>query len=558
MDAHARFRQYIVLFLISLVFLSSTATAWEWSPDGCSYEISDGYCYGECHDYGTESGCDKDIDCCLDNGYVWNVSGEYPSYFEPVGGTLTADDFGNLCCGDDNNATVQEHYIVCAGDCVTGDGDACCDQPTDCVADDSLCYPGDADTTSFNTESCHNATGDEQYCEVSGSIGEWFQDGDHSPGACGCAEDDPTCVGDACWNVGGDAVSPPNDLCCGDDVNETYIPAASAQSDGTDACCDSATDCVSESDCFTPEPGTADASDGGEMSCDSTGTFRGYCTEGLGGAGSWTQNSDSSPDACCCLSSGYWDSGWGCCDAGEEWLSSGQGWACKNSAVFGDAVKSCEGFSTIQAAPIPVTECQSMTVNSVKYWWDGLGWGLSAPAMCGCVSNAECGENASCISSVCMEPVPPDLILSTDMLDIGTGGTAELILFITNNLLVTDNLALNLDGSSPEMVYWSWFKGEKYTPYRNAITIPVKAKSSKQVSIEVQPALAGTYALKINAQSQHIPAPDGLVSGSAAVRAVQIAGEGTAGVATPGMGLLQLIVIALAGALVSSGMVKRE
>jgi hypothetical protein len=215
--------------------------------------VDDNACYtsGTCHDTGSTASTqvgeycgagtwrDNDYsqtacDTCKGSGY-WNLGGEVAA---------------TACCGDDSG----EYKEIEIGATDGTSSDACCNSNTDCV-DDNACY---------THGTCHNtgstaSTQVGEYCYA----GTW-RDNDYAQIAC------DACVGSGYWDLGGE-VHP--DHCCGDDSGEykiTRVCHSACTSDSTDdACCDSSTDCVYNSNCYSSGSSTNVGGDAETDYCDS-------------------------------------------------------------------------------------------------------------------------------------------------------------------------------------------------------------------------------------------------------------------------------------------------
>jgi len=185
-----------------------------------------------------------------------------------------------------------------------------------------------------------------------------------------------TCkVGSGRWSLGGETAAT---TCCGDDasenkVTETQGTDAPAQfDDGTDACCDAATDCVEADTCY------ADAATYGTI------PNKGYCS-----SGTWYGGDYSSAACTAVAGSGRWNvggevSGTACCgdDVGENKLARVcDGVGCASDPTDDaccDAATDCVWSSTCYAngaahPTVAGTSCSAGTWTQQNPLWRAQG-----------------------------------------------------------------------------------------------------------------------------------------------------------------------------------------
>ncbi len=227
--------------------------------------------------------CDGSQSFCENQcGFDYAENGETSSFGEYDLSTSTE------CCGDD----LSEYYVFRdvqdQGDSsiVTDtNDDACCDKETDCV---------------FNGECFENSTTiwvDGGQHEVMCYEGGWYDIDDENY----CLENDYG------WQIGGEVGG---DECCGDDVPEFIRYEESLEEhvsglseiefdDNEDACCDSQTDCVNGSNCYssnTQNEGQSDIIEAttGNLNIGGNDTYS-HCYSGLdsNGNGTWLDCDDA-------------------------------------------------------------------------------------------------------------------------------------------------------------------------------------------------------------------------------------------------------------------------
>ncbi len=189
---------------------------------------------GTCDD--GEEGCwdNSEAACCGDDG----ASDDWcdgTSYNACVNGNYRADADADAAVCECGEAGTQ-------GECDTNAETGCWDPTTsDCCGDD----PGENFCAGAFT-ACYNAN--------------FRNNGDYNSYVCTC--------GNGFWDIGGEAVSSPNDLCCGDDIGNEYkrtqeVPSTNTMDNGyndesgDDACCLANTDCVNESVCYNTGSSTS-------------------------------------------------------------------------------------------------------------------------------------------------------------------------------------------------------------------------------------------------------------------------------------------------------------
>ncbi len=196
------------------------------------------------------------------------------------------------CCGDDSS----EYAITEASSTDTpspyndNTGKTCCDTSGDCTESGT-----DVCTV---TTSAAGTIPNKAYC---GASNTWYG-GDAGETYC------TTIVAASSWNLGGEAWSSPDDLCCGDDSSEYKktetgsTDAPSGYNDGITTCCDASTDCTYDDTC-TATTGTSAPAIPSKAYC-SSGTWYGgdvgstQCTA-IVGAGNWSIGGEVNATACC-------------------------------------------------------------------------------------------------------------------------------------------------------------------------------------------------------------------------------------------------------------------
>lgn len=131
----------------------------------------------------------------------------------------------------------------CSIDCTNSCGRACCK----CLlGEDGYCGCGSSGIHFCGYDPRNSCTKDGRWCEGSSSTS---YDRDYSQEACTASS--ATCT-PYYWNIGGEYIQP---SCCGDDFEhgsgEYRLISTGIGSDGTDACCDTPTDCVFNNNCYT-------------------------------------------------------------------------------------------------------------------------------------------------------------------------------------------------------------------------------------------------------------------------------------------------------------------
>ena len=466
---------------------------------------------------------------------------------------------GSACCCDPRSPNgcdngIPQYKINESG---IDSSDACCSAITDCVYNNK-CYDqnwsGDLDGDGHD-EICYNATWHDpdsaakivptNLCILNqtisdGTMGELRYYWDFTGSDRGNDTYDSNTL---------------NDVCCQDDSDEHYISTSNKPlqvADGTDACCPDSTNCVIFDTCFTSDTDTSNMDDDGGKSCYNTGLFQGFC-----GNSKWQISPDESPDACCCISSGYWDNTKKCCDAGDSWTSTDDKWICSNSIASGDYTgNTCD--SSLNSLPIDVVitfECDETEIDGTKKWWDGTEWIAPAPEYCGCTQNSDCNTagDETCIENICVVVKDPVLILDGSTLDftisIPLGETRDVMLKIRNEMNVTDYIEINID-KTYEISNWAWFKGqENMNPHTKIVSVP--PNSDQNIIIEILGGKTGTYTLKIDAESLLTLKE---VQKESTVMVIPKINENTGEIvettSTPGLSWLGFILVMIAGSMI--------
>ncbi|MBR9676507.1 hypothetical protein GOV04_00005, partial [Candidatus Woesearchaeota archaeon] len=246
------------------------------------------------------------------------------------------------CCTDDTGENKELEVSGTDAPALFDDGtDACCNLATDCI-EAGTCYSTTVTFGSFPNEG---------YCNA----GTW-QGGDAGSTQC-------SAVG-GFWNIGGE-VDPT--LCCEDDTGENRdietqgSDAPALFDDGTDACCNLATDCIEAGTCYS-----------------TTVTFGSFPNEGYCNAGTWL-GGDASQTACDAIigSSGQWNIGGEvdptlCCedDSGEYFKQNatyGTDACCDQPTDEVDASGNCDG-GTLLILGVG-TNLANVTVNDPVLLW---------------------------------------------------------------------------------------------------------------------------------------------------------------------------------------------
>ncbi|MBU1004659.1 MAG: PKD domain-containing protein, partial [Nanoarchaeota archaeon] len=177
---------------------------------------------------------DNSCDYCANNLSYWDINSGTdcsPMYSKNFTWENTIPAAQKYCCGDDSN----EYYLT--RDCTTGVCSSsgtdvvCCDNPTDCVYNNT-CY-AIGDTFDLTND------GDKEICSADGWI-----DGDSSEANCTYLSGNPR---DTRWMTGAacgrgncnDVNSDSPNFCCGDDLNESFR-------EGENICYTSSEDCFFE------------------------------------------------------------------------------------------------------------------------------------------------------------------------------------------------------------------------------------------------------------------------------------------------------------------------
>ncbi|MCK5593741.1 MAG: hypothetical protein KAI18_00715, partial [Candidatus Aenigmarchaeota archaeon] len=211
----------------------------------------------------------------------------------------------------------------------------------------------------------------------------------------------------------------------------------------------------------------------------------------------WITDSDYSFDACCCISSGYWDDVGLCCDSSDDWQTSDDKGVCSTGVIRGEYMGPVCSVSVITEVET-VFECNELEINGTKMWWNGTHWTTVALEHCGCTQNSDCDvqNNELCMDNICLFVQEP-VVSIKDINTLRLGGTEEFIIEIKNNMNVSDNIELTLSGI---LSNWVWFKGQKNMNPHNMIVI-VPSHSSKKVIVNVFGGKIGLYDLNLYSQS---------------------------------------------------------
>ena len=211
----------------------------------------------------------------------------------------------------------------------------------------------------------------------------------------------------------------------------------------------------------------------------------------------WITDSDYSINACCCISSGYWDDVGFCCDSSDDWSTSDGKGVCSTGVIRG------EYTGPVCSVPI-ITEvetvfvCNELEINGTKMWWNGTFWVSVAPQYCGCTQNSDCdiSNNELCMDNICLLVQEP-VVSIKDINTLRLGATEEFIIEIKNNMNVSDNIELTLSGI---LSNWVWFKGQKnMNPHDMVVIVP--PQSSKKIIVNVFGGKIGIYDLNLYTKS---------------------------------------------------------
>ncbi|MCK5042939.1 MAG: hypothetical protein KAR51_02840, partial [Candidatus Aenigmarchaeota archaeon] len=217
----------------------------------------------------------------------------------------------------------------------------------------------------------------------------------------------------------------------------------------------------------------------------------------------WVKDPDYSTDACCCMSSGYWETVESCCDSADSWLSGDSKWVCSTGVVMGVYTgPACNPAMNPFIVDVEtVFECDEIEIGGTKMWWDGSEWVTVAPLHCVCTQNSDCNTagGETCIENMCIIIKEPVLALLPGSISIPLGETDNIILEIKNDMNVTDIIKINID-SSLEISNWAWFQGQKnMNPH--SVDVIISPKSTKMLIIEIMGGKTGTYDFKVSAES---------------------------------------------------------
>ncbi len=191
--------------------------------------------------------------------------------------------------------------------------------------------------------------------------------------------------------------------------------------------------------------------------------------------------SDNSRAACECYTGkdNLWDdSGAGCCDPGDCWLSGDKAWFCENSKI-------------IKGAEL----CQQKYICDEVWYWNISTWSERLPDGCGCESSEDC-ENGQCIAGMCLALVNPNLSFSSTSFTAELGSKHQAVISIKNNIMVEDTIRLRLYGTPEKILFWTKFENNE-----KVIDISLNAYEEKLIPIEIFAGEIGTYKLTIFAES---------------------------------------------------------
>jgi hypothetical protein len=235
--------------------------------------------YAFCYGSGGVDGGAGWLDCdtagwyanwCANTAVCGNTAGVYAGE-SGVGEYPDTSTLG--CCGDDNGENYCQENTYSQAIAFNNNEYVCCNAATDCVSG-STCYTG---YSSYNTGGQYTglnpgANDNGGYCYTgSGGIGKWLDCDQAGYMNTWCASSSGTICGKnyagpgnngACDTTQGGTASGESGAfgeytslgqcgCCGDDANENYIASAGSGNDGSNACCNSATDCVLSSTCYS-------------------------------------------------------------------------------------------------------------------------------------------------------------------------------------------------------------------------------------------------------------------------------------------------------------------
>lgn len=327
-------------------------------------------------------------------------------------------------------------------------------------------------------------------------------------------------------------------MCYGTLMNGTeMLIKEPKRTSGDLACCYDSTACVSENGCFQKEVNSSDYIDSDKVSCDSVGTFQGFCASN-GTAGEWQRNADDSKDACCCLSQGFWglnkDTGKEeCCNAQDKWTSADGKWWCSGESALGqytgtvcsfkqnctrfadessctenkcywcdynnDDVKECGNEACGDENKKNETGLNVCDQNEKGEYWDGYAWVYPAPEFCYCETNEDCDSSLGqfCINYICLTPRPARIEFVSKSRNIFLGETGTILLKIKNEMKVNEEMHFEIV-SGNELIYWSWFGGLEDKSERTKIDVMVAPESSKTVHVNLFGGKIGSYPLKIS------------------------------------------------------------
>ncbi|NOQ55786.1 MAG: hypothetical protein GQ477_03180 [Nanohaloarchaea archaeon] len=214
----------------------------------------------------------------------------------------------------------------------------------------------------------------------------------------------------------------------------------------------------------------------------------------------WITDPDFSVDACCCISSGYWDNVELCCDSSDDWLTSDGMGVCSSGVIRGNYTgPTCNVINNSIMTDVDIVfVCNEIEINGTKNWWNGTYWVEVAPSYCGCTQNSDCDtlNNELCMGNICLSVKNP-VVFINDMNTVHFGETTEFIIEIINEMNVSDNIELTLSGLISN---WIWFDGKKFFKPHNMI-VSVPPQSSKKIIVNVFGGQMGVYDLNIYVHS---------------------------------------------------------
>jgi len=385
---------------------------------------------------------------------------------------------------------------------VTGtDMDVCYD-PASCYTAGGNCntqYPGPAlkcevDQADGPANEICDDTIEEEICYDPGICDECIWHPDHDESEYYCTTTATNCI-PYDWDADGSDEGSDghdgdtlDDLCCGDDPNEFYITCTNHHLciDPDDGCCNDANDCVYLDTCYTSDADDTDYTDTDSDSCLYKDAFKGFCSQPDG----WVNVSDNSSDACCCLSTGYWDDtfGNGCCDIGDTWVT--PDYVCQNGVITGDYTNpECSDFDKNYTKIVIPTKCSvKIEDDGTKKYWDGSNWVDFSPPGCTCTLDSDC-LSGKCIAGNCVSG--ETFRISGIKTDYTIDYDGRSMIFFNAENLLNDAMDINLrivpQAGSEDFQYQSYLLGKKVTPPRLEDTIKLQPHEVKIISLVVEP-----------------------------------------------------------------------